>query len=74
MPRNFVTVHELAKILKVSHCTVHKQVEAGVWAYEEGVRRVGGRITFHWPSFEGKVINHCGSERRRSPKPMFRRV
>jgi hypothetical protein len=55
--RRDLTVQELAKILKLSPCMVYKQVGTGAWGYEQGVRRVGGRILFHWPSFEGKVIN-----------------
>jgi len=65
MRRDFVTVQELATILKLSAGTVYKQVGREAWGYEQGVRRVGGRIIFHWPSFEGKVLNHW-SEKRRS--------
>jgi len=58
MRRDFVTVQELATILKLSMCTVYKQVGTGAWGHDQGVRRVGGRIIFHWPSFEGKILNH----------------
>ena len=64
MRRDFVTVQELATILKLSVCTVYKQVGTGAWGYEQGVRRVGGRIIFHWPLFEGTVLNHWSEKCR----------
>lgn len=64
-----ITVQEAAARLHLAVNTIYNWITAGRLTYEDGLLRVRGRTSFHWPTLRSRVLSgdldpararHCG--------------